>query len=491
MTRVSGLLSIEVVVDGNQVVDARASGGQFRGFEMMMRGRHVTDAPYFTERVCGICSAAHGYAGALVADRAYHNELPPNGWILRNFILGAEILQNQIRHFYLLSLPDFVEFPPVPPFQGVVGGDYRLGVAATGRMVANYIRAVDASRKCHEMMAAFAGKAPHAHGMVPGGVSVPVTADRVLKCSSLLEETISFLDDCYLPDVETLAGAYPDYFQIGSRPARFYSSGLFRVGPRMDTPLTPSGVLYDGRVEPVDPLFIQEHLRRSWFDEGLPHPAPDPDKPLAYTWSTAPRYRGMALEVGPLARRAVCEASGPPGRTLFPGPGTGTMDRLIARAVEARQIASLIWDLLKTLEPGAPTVAQNPSVADPFVSITVEAPRGTLQHTMLVAGEEIARYNIITPSAWNFSPHDNCGNPGPAEEALIGTVLADPGCPVEVGRIVRAFDPCMSCATHVIRPGRGVKVLAVGQPVGVASSGHDTTQRGVEDARDLGCSRGP
>lgn len=60
MTRVSGLLSVQAFIDGNTVVEARASGGQFRGFEMMMVGRKATDAPYFTERICGICSAAHG-----------------------------------------------------------------------------------------------------------------------------------------------------------------------------------------------------------------------------------------------------------------------------------------------------------------------------------------------------------------------------------------------------------------------------------------------
>ncbi|MGE5485582.1 MAG: nickel-dependent hydrogenase large subunit [Ignavibacteriales bacterium] len=471
-TRVSGLLSVEVLVDGNVVVDAKASGGQFRGFEMMMTGRRATDAPYFTQRVCGICSAAHAYAGALAADRAYGNELPPNAWILRNFILGSEILQNQIRHFYLLGLPDYVEFPPVPPFQRPDGADFRLGASATARMLDNYVRAVEASRKCHEMLCVFGGKAPHQHGMVPGGVSVPVTADRVLKCLSLLEDIIAFFDDCYLPDTETIAAAYQDYFHIGGRPARFFSSGLFRAGPRMDTPLTPPGVLCDGRLAPVDTSFIREELRSSWLTSRGPYatPEPDPYKPGAYTWCTAPRYHGLAFEVGPLARQSVKAAyeraqagiaAGPrpanvacTGGSAFPR-GAATMDRIVARTVEAREIASMLWDFLKALEPGGPTVSHNPSPVESCVSAMVEVPRGALNHTMLLEGEQVLRYNIITPTAWNFSPHDDLGNPGPVEEALIGTRLADPGRPDEIGRIVRAFDPCMSCATHVIRPAPG------------------------------------
>ncbi|MCR4398074.1 MAG: nickel-dependent hydrogenase large subunit [Firmicutes bacterium] len=454
MTRVSGLLSIEVVVEGNVVVDARAVGGQFRGFEMMMVGRHPTDAPYFTQRVCGICSAAHGYAGALAADRAYGNELPPNGWILRNFILGSEMLQNQIRHFYLLSLPDFVEFPPVPPFTGG-GGDFRLGPRRTAEMVEHYVRSVEVSRKCHEMLCVFGGKIPHQHAMVPGGVSVPVTADRILKCLALLEDVVSFIDDCYLPDVEVLASAYPDYFHLGARPPRFFSSGLFRLGPRMEIPATPSGVLFDGRLEPIDPLFIREHLRSSWLEEGPEHFTPAPDKPGAYTWAAAPRYRGLAFEVGPLARLAVNYARTGTvygGRTGAP-PGTATMDRIRARALEAAEIARHLHRFLGDLEPGSATVSHSAKLVEEVASAMVEVPRGTLTHTMLTDPEKVLRYNIITPTAWNFSPHDDAGNPGPVEEALIGTILADPARPVEVGRITRAFDPCMSCATHVIRMG--------------------------------------
>ena len=59
-TRVSGLLSIEVFIEGRTVVDARCRGEQFRGYEWILRGRQADDAVYLTERICGICSTAHG-----------------------------------------------------------------------------------------------------------------------------------------------------------------------------------------------------------------------------------------------------------------------------------------------------------------------------------------------------------------------------------------------------------------------------------------------
>ncbi|MGQ9511880.1 nickel-dependent hydrogenase large subunit [Thermodesulfitimonas sp.] len=79
-----------------------------------------------------------------------------------------------------------------------------------------------------------------------------------------------------------------------------------------------------------------------------------------------------------------------------------------------------------------------------------DAMRGPLLHYIRVEGRRLSRYEIITPSAWNFSPRDNEGRPGPVEEALIGTPVADPTEPVEIGRIISSFDPRYACATHII-----------------------------------------
>jgi len=68
-----------------------------------------------------------------------------------------------------------------------------------------------------------------------------------------------------------------------------------------------------------------------------------------------------------------------------------------------------------------------------------------------VRNHRITAYRIITPSAWNLSPRDDAGKRGPLEEALIGTPVANVDDPVEVGRVVRSFDPCISCAVHVLQ----------------------------------------
>jgi hydrogenase large subunit len=76
--------------------------------------------------------------------------------------------------------------------------------------------------------------------------------------------------------------------------------------------------------------------------------------------------------------------------------------------------------------------------------------RGALGHWLKIKDGKIAHYQIITPTSWKFSPRDNQGQRGPVEQALLGTAVADPENLIEIGRIIRSFDPCFTCAVHMI-----------------------------------------
>jgi Ni,Fe-hydrogenase I large subunit len=67
---------------------------------------------------------------------------------------------------------------------------------------------------------------------------------------------------------------------------------------------------------------------------------------------------------------------------------------------------------------------------------------------MQLSGGVISRYQCVVPTTWNASPRDDLGQPGAIEQALVGCPVADPAAPVETVRIVRSFDPCLSCAVH-------------------------------------------
>jgi hydrogenase large subunit len=78
----------------------------------------------------------------------------------------------------------------------------------------------------------------------------------------------------------------------------------------------------------------------------------------------------------------------------------------------------------------------------------MEAPRGALGHWLRIEDYRIKGYQCIVPTTWNCSPRDDRGQAGAVEQALEGTRLDDPAQPIELGRIVRSFDPCLACAIH-------------------------------------------
>lgn len=447
VTRLSGLLSIDVFVEGRTVVDARVKGNQYRGFEQMLVGRDIRDAPYFTERICGICSFAHGTASNYALDIIFADQVPVQGQLLRNIMLGLEFVQNHIRHFYAFGLPDYIELPLGLPYQGPVV-DRRFDPGMNRRLVDSYVESFGIAALAHEAQTIFGGKAPHQHGMVQGGVAVAPTADKILHAQGLTRKVQSFITNRLLPDTELLADYYPDYYQIGAGPRRFLSFGLFRVGEGRDRMWKAGTVEADRFIPGIRPELIKEDVASSWYENGsgelspMDAVAPDPYREDAYTFIKAVHYGGLPYEVGPLARRVI--NSGYRG-------GPSTMDRIIARSLEVKEITALILEWLTLLTPSAPVLERNQTPVEREAVGMTDAPRGALLHQVLVEEGLIRAYGIITPTMWNFSPLNIYQAHGLAEAALIGTDIQDLDNPVEIGRIVRSFDPCLSCGTHLIR----------------------------------------
>ncbi|MGE5557084.1 MAG: nickel-dependent hydrogenase large subunit [Bacillota bacterium] len=441
VTRISGLLSIDVFLDpAGAVCEANCVGEQFRGFEQMLKGRKITDSVYFTQRICGICSLAHGYTAARLVDQVYGVKLSPETVLLQQAMLGAEFLQNHLRHFYLLVLPDYLPCS-LSPGWAKPASDSRFDPPQTKTLVDHYFEAAVYSRKCHEMLAVFGGKIPHQHGLVPEGVAVFPSADRKLQFVSLIREVRSFIERALLPDAYLLAEVYHDYLNIGSGHPRFISFGLF--DPRFGGHF-PTGIYARGKILPVEFDQISQSIYHSWFKNSGGEIVPDPDKPQGYTWVKAPRYKDLAFEGGPLARKIIRSGSEIPAFT-------GAMARNLARAEEAHLIAAWVEDWVRNLPQQGEFITELPK--EPVLARAVQgndAPRGPLLHALAARGNDIASYMVITPSMWNFSPKDERGQRGPAEESLVGTGVADPACPAEIGRIVRSFDPCLSCGTHVM-----------------------------------------
>ncbi|VGO22620.1 nickel-dependent hydrogenase large subunit [Pontiella sulfatireligans] len=463
VTRIEGHLKVDVeidTVDGvQQVVDAHCVGTLFRGFEKIMEGRDPRDAPNITSRICGVCPTSHGMAAALTLDNAFGVTPPTAGIMMRNLVHGACFLESDILHFYILSLLDYIKGPAMAPWQPGWDTGRRLDSATESRLVGSYLKAIEIRRKCHEMGAIYGGKLPHTPSFIAGGFTAVSTAQNKTDFQTLLTEIIAFIEETYIPDVELLGALYPDYYNIGKGYGNLMSYGVFQEGAGT---LFAPGLVNDGSeaIQALDIGQVTEQVTHSWYDDATndKHPSvgdtvPQHPKAEGYSWLKAPRYSGTNYECGPLARMRV--------NGDYAG-GVSVMDRHMARSQEAFKIASAMQVWLDAVEVGAYgySPAAVPTAEKSGVGLT-EAPRGALGHWLTVKEEKVAAYQVVTPTCWNCSPRDTVGNRGPMEEALIGVPVKKADQPVEVLRLIHSFDPCLDCATHVMRPDRKGKVYIV------------------------------
>jgi len=481
LTRIEGHLSIEVTVETvkgqQQVIDAKSSGTMFRGFEMILRGRDPLDAPHYTQRICGVCPISHGMASCLNLEDAFSVTPPANGRILRNLVLGANFLMSHILHFYHLAALDFINTEdaiPMPPWvPAYVTPDMVTGETAA-MLVEHYVQALAIRRKAHQMGAIFGGKLPCAPSLVPGGCTEVVTQEKIDSFGTLLAEQQDFINNTYIPDIKLVAGAFPDYFTIGSGCGNLIAYGAFDLDNSDENKLLVRGRSNSQLdLDTVVPAKINEYLKYSKYDDagsGL-NPAdgvtePNAHKEDAYSWLKSPRYDGQVYEAGPLARMVANYLHGDETTQSLvngllaefdAGPGVlfSVLGRHAARALEAKLVAdAMVGWLNDDLVAGDPVYAESGIPRDASGIGLTEAPRGALGHWIDIKKRKIDRYQIITPTNWNASPMDDMEQHGPIEQALIGTSIADETQPIEILRIVHSFDPCLACSVHMLRPGK-------------------------------------
>ncbi|NCC15469.1 MAG: Ni/Fe hydrogenase [Clostridia bacterium] len=448
VTRISGFMEIEADIENHIVVDAKTKGLMFRGFEKMLIGRAPFDAIYFTQRICGICSTAHSVASSLALEDAMNFAPSEQGRYLRDIVHGCEFLQNHLRHFYQYTLPDFVKLPENYPLFKTDHNDYRLPKNLNDKMVEDYFASLEFSRKAHQMLAILGGKAPHNHGVFIGGITAQMTIDKMIAITSILDGIGEFITDKMIPDVFKIGEYYSEYYHIGRGYGNLLSYGCFDNYKELGTLYVNPLVYSNNTITAFHQDEITQQNTYAWYNENN---EPDIHKQQAYSWIKAPRYNNLPYEVGPLARQWLCGDY---------RNGISVMDRTIARVLEARKIAGIMKTLLEHLILGV-SVQEEYTVPEKSTgSGLIDTTRGALGHWITIENSKIAFYQIITPSAWNLSTQTETMK-GTGEQALIGAPVNDINSPVEIGRIIRSYDPCVSCATHVFSEGKHINTIQV------------------------------
>jgi len=502
ITRIEGHLKVEVIVDAGQVKDARLSGTLFRGWEIILKGRDPRDASQITQRVCGVCPAAHAIASVFALDNTFgvQESIPNNARIIRNLILGANFLQSHILHFYhlasldffdvaeifeyegkdpdLLSLKKFLGRGELPPFTPRYEGDYRLDKKTNQDFAAHYIKAFEIRRKCHEMLAVFGGKMPHNVATVAGGVTEKPNPDKIVSFLWRLNEIRDFIDNFYLPDTLTLVKSYEDHLYTGTSYNNFLCYGAFNLDSIESDQVKQNRLFLQGMVtqdltyHPLNVKNIFEQVKYSWYSQDTSnlHPSQgitktDTKKEKGYSWLKAPRYKKLACEVGPAARMIVGYYGGKRSvkeavesiSSYIEGEVTllsSTLGRHIARALDAKLVADSMAKWVTQLKVDEPVYTSYSLPKEGEGMGLTEAPRGALGHWIRIKEKVIDNYQLVVPTTWNASPRDDENQPGPLEKALLGLKVRDCANPFEIVRCVRSFDPCLACAVHLITPKR-------------------------------------
>ena len=174
---------------------------------------------------------------------------------------------------------------------------------------------------------------------------------------------------------------------------------------------------------------------------------PKPGKKGAYSWMKAPRYEETPYEVGPLSRQLVNQQK---EVVALGDKAFSVLGRLYARAMESAEVCRAMATWVDQLVPGQPSFAPYNIPKEGEGVGLHEGPRGSLGHWIVIKDYKIYNYQAVVPTTWNGGPRDERGNLGPIEQALVGTPVKDPDNPFELVRIVRAFDPCLACAIHML-----------------------------------------
>jgi NAD-reducing hydrogenase large subunit len=443
ITRVEGHGKVTILLDSDDhVQQVRLHIVEFRGFEKFVQGRPYWEVPVMVQRLCGICPVSHHLAAAKAFDQIVGaRRLTPTAEKVRRLMHYGQILQSHALHFFHLASPDLLF-----GFDSEVAKRNIVAVAAEHPEIAR--RGILLRKYGQEVIRVTAGKRVHGTGAIPGGVNKSLSVD----------ERDTLLADAY----QTIAWSREAVHLVKklhlANVGLYNSFGAFRSN--LLSLVAPDGALdlYHGvlraRDESGEVILDGVDYDRYW--EYIVEDV----KPWSYMKFPYLRARGAErgwYKVGPLARVQNCDHIPTPladaERREFVDFGGGqpvhaTLAYHWARMIEMLHAAEMIKDLLHDDDVTGTELTTSGERAERGVGV-IEAPRGTLIHHYRVNEDDtVVRANLIVSTTHNNQAMNESIRQV-ARRYLDGRRLTE-GLLNHVEVAIRAFDPCLSCATHAL-----------------------------------------
>jgi hydrogenase large subunit len=330
ITRIEGHLRIDCQVEGGHVTAAWASGTMWRGVEQILLGRDPRDAWAITQRFCGVCTTVHAIASVRAVENALGIGVPLNAQYIRNLMIAAHAIHDEIVHFYHLSALDWVDVTSALKADPVAAsrlgeslsawpgnGKYELtavkdklaGLVDSGQLgiftngywghpamklapevnllaVAHYLQALDVQRKANKIVAILGSKTPHIQNVAVGGVSNAIALDsqsvlsleRLMAVKQSIDEIRQFVEQVYTVDVAAVAAFYPEWTTYGKGVINYLAAPDFPLDERGTKFETVGGYIAHGDLasyRPIssfgDPLLrdnVAESVKHAWYRGG-------------------------------------------------------------------------------------------------------------------------------------------------------------------------------------------------------------------------------
>jgi NAD-reducing hydrogenase large subunit len=443
VTRVEGHGKVTILLDeAGKVVQARLHVVEFRGFERFVQGRLYWEIPVLVQRLCGICPVSHHLAAAKAMDIIVGGEkLTPTAEKLRRLMHYGQMYQSHALHFFHLASPDLLfGFDADPAIRNVIG--------VIGKYPELAVQAVMMRKYGQEIIKATAGKKIHGTGAIPGGVNknLSVTERDVLLKD--VDQQMTWAKSAVKIAREYTTAHLKELLPFGSFDSNHLS--LVRADGAMD--------LYHGNLRAIDAQgkTIFDQIDYQKYVDLIAEDVRD------WSYMKFPFIKKLGPEsgwyrVGPLARlntadfidTPAAEAARKEFRAVTGGkPNNVTMAYHWARMVELLHSMEKIQDLLNDKDLQGSDLVVKGQRREEGVGL-IEAPRGTLFHHYRVdKNDQVVMANLIVSTTHNNEPMNRAVTKV-AQDHLSGVEITE-GLLNRIEVAIRAYDPCLSCATHAL-----------------------------------------
>lgn len=460
VSRIEGHAKINIHLDdAGNVSDTQVSVVELRGFERFCIGKPVEEMPRITTRICGVCPWSHHLASAKANDAVFGVEPASAGRKLRELCNSIAYMEEHILHFYFLAGADFVLGPDA---------DYSvrnvIGIIDAAPDVAK--RVVKVRHMAAKMLEILSGKAIHPAAAVPGGFSRPLQEEERKKLRQMADECFELAKFSISFAKENL---FPKYLDVVK------SLGVINTGFLGTVTEDGSLNLYDGKLRMMSADGSYEDFKYGEYTDYIQEHV-EPWSYMKFPYMKKAGAFSMDLDdpkgiyrVNSLARINVCDKIDTPlaqaeleeFREKFGRPAQQTLLYHWARLIELLYNAENTVRLLEDDEITSTDIRKKVEPRAARGVGCVEAPRGTLIHDYETDENGlITNVNLIVATQ-NNNAAMNMSVKSAAKD-LIKDGKYDQGILNTIEMMIRAHDPCLSCATHRLDGRLGVKIDIIG-----------------------------